>query len=398
MANKRDYYEVLGVSKTATQDEIKKAFRKLAMQYHPDRNKEKDAEAKFKEINEAYQILSDEKKRQIYDQFGHEGVNQQGAGGFSGFDAQDIFSQFFGGNGQQNVHFSFGGDESFDGFDDIFSQFFGRSSTGNKRKRSGQNLNIEIGITISFIESIKGIEKQIQYSQMVECEDCHGSGASNEPGSIQKCERCNGTGTINQAQRTMFGTIQSKTVCPECHGTGKKIIKTCKKCGGNGYVSEAKTIKFDIPSGIADGQSIVISGGGNHIKGNIGDLYIHVNVLPSDIFKRDEEYVYTNIYIDPIVAITGGKVKVPTPYGIKEIELKSQTKNGDRIIIPGYGIKSNKKKIFSKTNTIGDLIGIIKYAQPNKYSKDQLESLKQLIKDNEDVDKYIRKAELEINR
>ena len=233
--NKRDYYEVLGVAKTATNDEIKRAFRKLAMKYHPDRNKEPGAEQKFKEINEAYQVLTDPQKKQMYDQFGFEGLNQGagGAGGFSG-DFSDFFSAF-GGNGG-NVHFSFGGDGDDNPFGDIFGNIFGGGSRKAKRKSNQPNPDIEAQLTISFLESILGCSKTFDIKIKKTCKECNGTGAGDHGKDIKTCEHCHGTGYVVTQKRSFLGMVQSRSTCSHCHGTGKIIGSKCPKCNGVGYI------------------------------------------------------------------------------------------------------------------------------------------------------------------
>lgn len=382
--NKRDYYEVLGVTKNATQDDIKKAFRKLAMQYHPDRNKAPDAEAKFKEINEAYEILGDEDKRKKYDQFGFAGVNEQaGYGGGGGF--EDIFSQMFRNGRGGNTHFEFGGDdeEGGGGFEDIFSQFFGGG--GRKSQNKQPDNNIHASITITFIEMVKGTNRDIKYQYKQNCSHCHGTGAETNS-DLKTCSHCNGRGRVITQQRTPFGNIQSETTCPYCHGTGKIITKKCSKCNGKGYVDGERNLKVNIPAGISNGDTIRINDAGNEYNGRVGQLFLKINVLQSNIFERIGDKIYVKTLVDPLIAIVGGNISVPTPYGFKEIKIKERTKNGEEITLSNLGINQRK-----------DLIVKIIYAKPNYYNNNELEKMKEFSnKTNNDVEEFKKIAEKEI--
>jgi molecular chaperone DnaJ len=384
MAKKRDYYEVLGINKNATPDEIKKAFRKLAMQYHPDRNKAPDAEDKFKEINEANEVLSDPQRRQQYDQFGHEAANGQ-AGAAGGFG--DMFNQFFR-QGGGRTQFSFGEDSD---IGDIFSQFFGGGGSKRTNKKQDIEKDIELQLNISTIESITGTNKTFKYQVKKVCPHCHGTGAET-PQDIKTCPECHGTGKINVQHRTMFGMMQSQQTCPHCHGTGKIITKKCHVCNGNKYLVKEEETTVEIPAGIATGDMIKIPNYGNETLSGKGNLIIHILVNPSKIFVREGNYVYTKVLVDPLLAIVGGDIKIPTPYGVKEIKLKSNTANGEEITVGGFGINNNKK-----LSTKGDLIVKIVYAKPNKYNKDELNKIKDLIKENDDVKQYESIFTKEIN-
>ncbi|MDR2823154.1 MAG: DnaJ domain-containing protein [Mycoplasmataceae bacterium] len=400
MASKRDYYEVLGINKNASADEVKRAFRRLAMQYHPDRNKQPDAESKFKEINEAYEVLSDQTKRSTYDQYGHEGLNQQGFDG--NVNPFDIFNQFFkGGNGSTGgVKFSFGGDGG--DFGDIFGNMFGgggtrRSSRNTRGERAPYDLNIEGTLTISFLDSVMGISKKIKIDTKKTCPACNGSGAADE-NSIKTCPHCKGNGFVINRTRTILGIMESQEVCPECHGSGKIITKACPTCHGKKYISEEQTVDLQIQPGISNGQTIEFAGKGNSIKGTTGNLYLSVFVKPSKIFKRKENIIYANVLVDPIVAITGGRIKIPTPHGTKEIELKSNTANGEEITVSGFGIKNGRKKMFGGHDN-SDLVITIVYARPIKYSKADIEKLRQINNQiNPDVEEYNKLIEKELTQ
>ena len=261
---KRDYYEVLGVSKTATDDEIKKAYRGLAKKYHPDVCKEADAEAKFKEVQEAYEVLSDSTKRQQYDQFGHDGP-MGGAGGFGGFD--------FGGGG-------------FGGFEDIFSSFFGggrtQSSTGPKRGR-----NLKTSITLTFEEAAFGVEKEITLNKLDTCKDCSGTGAMSGK-DIETCPKCHGRGKVLVEQNSFFGRIQTEAVCPHCNGKGKTIKNKCTSCHGEGRIKTVSKLKVRIPSGVEDEQTLTVSGKGEAGPngGMNGDLYPRLSGCAAESERR----------------------------------------------------------------------------------------------------------------
>ncbi|GHU51719.1 chaperone protein DnaJ [Bacilli bacterium] len=385
MATKRDYYEVLGISKNASADDIKKAFRKLAMQYHPDRNKSPDAESKFKEINAAYEVLSDPQKRQNYDQFGHAGAEGQFGGGHGG-GFEDIFSQMFN-----------GGRQSSGGFEDIFSGMFGGGQRRSTRRSTQEEFDLDIraSLQISFIESILGTTKKIKYNINEVCDECNGTGISNEPGASETCPYCHGTGVVTQQQRTPFGIIQSQTECPHCHGVGKIIKKPCKKCGGKKYIKKQIDLDIKIQPGIRNGNIIQYSNQGNIQKNKKGNLYLTINVTPSRIFDIKGNSVYTEAVVDPITAITGGTIKIPTPYGIKEVQLKPNTYNGEQITVGDYGIKNAKSKILSNSN--GDLVVTIVYAKPKNYNKDKLAQLRNINDGtNSEVDNFINKVRKEI--
>ena len=324
---KRDYYEVLGVSKGASDDEIKKAYRKLAKKYHPDMNPgDKGAEAKFKEVNEAYSILSDSEKRARYDQFGHAGVDPNyGAGGpgggFGGFDMGDIdlgdiFGSFFGGG--------FGG-------------FGGSASSRRNGPQKGESLRASL--TISFEEAAFGCEKEINLNRTEECEACHGSGA--EPGTTaETCPDCRGTGVVRVQQRTGGFAFSSTAPCSRCRGTGKIIHTPCKACGGSGSVKKTKRVTVSIPAGIDDGQAISLRGQGNAGKngGPAGDLIVAVHVKPHPQFHRDGTTV---LYEQPVTfyqAVMGAELEIPTIDGKVKYNLPAGTQTGTTFRLRGKGI------------------------------------------------------------
>lgn len=389
---KRDYYEVLGVAKNASLDEIKRAFRKLAMKYHPDRNKEPDAEQKFKEINEAYQVLSDNEKRNIYDQFGFDGLNQNGFSN-ENINPFDIFNSFFRGqNGSGGFHFNFGGDD--DDEDNIFSSFFGGRSRRKAKKGPGFSLNIQAQATISFIDSVLGTEKEFTIPIKKVCDECNGVGGKD----FKTCDKCNGTGYVVTQTRTFIGVMQTQTTCPKCKGTGKIIKTKCPKCGGSGYLEAKDKITVQIPAGIENGQTIVVNNKGNEIDGRKGDLYITIFVEPSRIFKRQGNVIIANVLVDPLRAICGGIINVPTPYGIKQIRIKPNTANGEQITLNNYGIKNIKSRMFGQQSN-GDLKLNIVYSRPNSYNSKQLEKISDLADiENSEVNEYNKMLEKELKQ
>lgn len=329
MADKRDYYEVLGVDKNASEDEIKKAYRKLAKKYHPDLNPgDKEAEEKFKEANEAYEVLSDAEKKAKYDRFGHAGVDPNyGAGGagygggFNGqgfdFDLGDIFSNIFGGG--------FGG-------------FGGGGSNPNAPQRGSDT---QTSVTISFEEAAKGCEREVQFSRIEVCDECHGSGAA--PGSSPKtCPECNGRGQVTSQQRTPFGVIQTQKACSRCGGRGTIIENPCKKCHGAGRVRKPVKITVKIPAGIDDRQIINARGQGNKgvNGGPAGDLRVAINVRPHPIFERDGYNVWVEMHISFAAAALGCALQVPTLDGKVQYNVPAGTQSGDVFKLKGKGIQS----------------------------------------------------------
>lgn len=355
MAAKRDYYEVLGVSRNATKDEIKSAFRKLAMKYHPDRTKgDKEAEEKFKEIAEAYEVLSDDEKRKMYDTYGHSGIDSHGFDPFSNFtNMEDIFSEF----------------------SDIFSSFFGggfssrgRTSSRSRGARRGQDLALEV--TISLKEAALGTEKTVEVSKNSNCSTCNGSGV--EPGySKETCPVCKGSG--QQVSRQGFFTIA--TTCSRCQGSGEINPHPCHNCGGKGYVKDKKSVKVKIPKGVDTNTKLKISGEGEAGIGGgpNGDLYIIIKVLPDSTFRREGANLYTKAYIPFTVAVLGDEITIPTIYG-KDVILKipPYTKSGTTFRIKHEGIYDITEGI------IGDLYVQVEIAIPDHLSNYEKELIKQL--------------------
>ena len=315
MSNK-DLYEVLGVSRSASDDEIKKAFRKLAMKYHPDRNPDnEEAVEKFKEIQNAYAILSDPQKKAAYDQYGHAGVDPNMGGGFGG---------------------GFGGGAGFD-FGDIFSQMFGGAAGGGGRQQSYQGADLQYAVEITLEEAAAGLKKRITIPTYKECDICHGSGA--KPGtSVSTCGTCGGSGTIHVRQ----AIFQLQQTCPTCHGSGKQIKDPCTSCRGEGRVKTTKTVEVNIPAGIDDGQRIRLSGEGEPGQHGApsGDLYVVVHVKAHKTFERNGFDLHCELPISFATAALGGEVEVPTLEGKVKLTIPKETQTGRRMRVKGKGIKS----------------------------------------------------------
>ena len=364
MANKRDYYEVLGVNRNATDEELKKAYRKLAKKYHPDANPDnkKEAEAKFKEVNEAYETLSDKQKRQMYDQFGHEGPS-----GFGGFNGQ---------NGSYTYSTGFG--EGFD--DDIFSNIFkgfgfdfgGGARSQNTGPRKGPDLKYNLEIT--FEESYLGAQKEIVIYRYETCETCHGNKA--KPGtSPETCSFCHGTGKIEQIVTTIFGQMKTAKTCSGCGGTGKIIKEPCPECRGKGKVKKQKKIKVTIPAGIDDGQTIVLRNEGEPgtQNGPKGDLYIVVHIKRHSIYTRKGDGVYCDIPITFTQATLGAELKIPMVDGsIEKYKIPDGTQTGTRFVIRNKGFKS------VNGSQRGDFIFNVVVQVPKKLTSEQRELLTKL--------------------
>jgi len=317
----KDYYKILGVEKNAAPEEVKKAFKKSAMQHHPDRPG--GNEAKFKEINEAYQVLGDAEKRKKFDQYGSD-FEQQG-----GFSAQG--GSAFGGGG---FDFNFGGAD----FGDLFGDMFG-SARGGQGRRQSRGRDIQVDVELDFKESVFGVEKELSLRKQSACEVCSGSGA--EPGSkLETCATCVGQGQVMQNQRTFLGNIQTQAICPACQGRGKNPSKKCKHCGGQGIVQKTAAVKVKIPAGIDNGQSIRLTGHGEAAPhgGKSGDLYVQVHVRVSKIFKRDGFDVYVENDISYTKAVLGGTITTETIDGPVEVRIPEATESGQLIRLSGKGI------------------------------------------------------------
>ena len=323
---KRDYYEVLGVSKSADDAEIKKAYRNLAKKYHPDMNPgDKEAEVKFKEVNEAYDVLSDSSKRSKYDQYGHAAFDPAsgmgGGGGFGGF-----------------------GDFGFD-FGDIFSSFFGGGGGSTRRNGPIRGDNIAVRMTLTFEEAVFGCKKEITYNKVQKCGECEGSGAAK--GTTPKtCSTCGGSGQVRVQQRSPFGMIQTSKQCESCRGTGKIIEKKCEKCRGNGFVRVSKNLTVTIPAGIDDGQQIGLRGQGSDGAngGGPGDLNIIISVRPHAVFERDGYDLYLEEPITYAEATLGAEIEIPTLEGNQKLEIPEGTQTGTTFTLRGKGVQQVNSK------------------------------------------------------
>ena len=353
---KRDYYEVLGVSKDASLAEIKSAFRKLAKKYHPDVSKEENAAEKFKEVQEAYAVLSDEGRRRQYDQFGHAAFdnNAGGSGGFGGFDFSD---------------FDFG-----DIFDNIFGGGFGFGSSSRSRSssRASRGSDRLLKLRLSFEEAVYGCKKEINVEVNDTCSHCHGKGGFDE----EVCSKCHGSGTITSEQRTILGAFMTKTTCPNCGGLGKSYKTKCNDCNGKGYIRSKKTISVNIPSGVDDGNRLRITGKGEAgINGGPpGDLYIEFTIDEHKFYQRDENDIYLEVPLTITEAILGCKKEIPTIQGNVKLNISSGTSNGDKQRLKGKGIYNET------TRKTGDMYIIIKIITPQRLTRIQKELLEELSK------------------
>lgn len=380
MADKRDYYEVLGVDKNASTDEIKSAFRKKAKQFHPDLNKDDPSAAdKFKEAQEAYEVLSDESKRKMYDQYGHAGVNNSyasgngaGFGGFdaSGFDFGDIFDSFFG-----------GGTSGFGGFSNF------SSSTSGTRKTRGSDVLMRM--KLDFDEAIFGTEKKFNLDVVEECDECHGKGGFNP----ETCETCHGTGTVTSQRQTLLGSFLSKGPCPDCDGKGKIYKQKCSECNGKGRIKKNKKITINIPAGVQTGDRQRISGKGNPGTngGENGDLYLEYVVEEHDYYTRDNDDIYLEVPLTLTEAILGCKKTIPTLYGNVKLTVDAGTSSGEKQKIKGKGVNNEYRR------HKGDMYVIFKVYTPKKLTREQ-KSLIEKLKDTDmttretnDFDKFVAK-------
>lgn len=356
MAEKRDYYEVLGVGKSASPDEVKKAFRRKAVELHPD--KEGGDEAKFKEVNEAYEVLKDSEKRQRYDQFGHAGV-----GGASG----NPFSGGYGGGQGQNVNFDFGDL----GFGDIFSSFFGGQGGGQRSSRQSRGRDVETRLDLSFEEAVFGTEAEIKLNLNDQCEHCKGTTA--EPGhELKTCETCKGAGQVMSVTRTIFGNIQQATLCPTCKGRGKVPEKACTVCGGSGVKRKQQSIKMNVPAGIDDGAVIRLHEHGEAIaNGPKGDLYVNIRVKPHKHFTREGDLILSQEHISMIDAALGAEINVDTVDGPVKMKIPAGTQSGTDFKLSGHGVPHLKRE------TRGAHIVTIAVDTPTNLSKEQKTLLEQ---------------------
>ena len=348
MATKRDYYEVLGVGRNASADEIKGAFRKLARQYHPDVNKDSGAEEKFKELNEAYGVLSDEQKRAAYDRYGHAGVSGAGFGAadFSGFGMEDIFES-------------------------IFGSFGGARSTSRRSPRRGGDLRYDL--TIPFEEAISGAQKEIQVTRHEVCETCRGSGA--EPGtSPTRCATCKGSGEVRQVRQTFLGSMVSATTCPTCRGTGEVITSPCHTCRGRMQVQQTRHRTVAIPAGVDAGTRVRIPGEGEPgvNGGPHGDLYVFINVAPHKYFRRQGDDIVLEVAINLALAALGGEVQVPTVNGTEKLKIPAGTQPGTVFQMRGRGVPHLQR------GGRGDMHVVVTVATPTNLNGEQKKLLKDL--------------------
>ena len=376
---KRDFYEVLGVSKSASKDEIKSAYRKLAKKYHPDLNKEPGAEEKFKEVQEAYDILYDDKKRQMYDQFGmaafEQGASTGGAGnpfsgagfagqGFGDVDLGDIFSSFFGGGRRQQRNFG--------------------------PQRGDDTLQ---RIRVPFMDAVLGKKVLVPVSYDEKCSKCGGTGAK-DPSSIKTCDHCKGRGYVTTQQRTIFGVMEQQSVCPTCGGSGKIITDKCPECQGKGHKHIKRDLEVNIPAGINAGQQIVIRGKGEAGRngGENGDLYLEIVIIPHEFFKRDGNDIHIDIPISFVDATLGKKVDIPTVYGDAEVEIPAGVQPNQILRLKGRGIKDMRK------GTPGDQYVHVIVKTPTKISKNQKKLLEEYQKDEEPKDSFFEKFKKSFKR
>lgn len=316
MATKRDYYEVLGINKNASKDEIKKAYRKLALKYHPDRNPDnKEAEDNFKEAAEAYEVLSNPEKKKLYDQYGHEGVDPTfGQGGFSWdnfthrSEFSDIFDSFFKGSS-------------------IFEEIFGGGGRrgGGSGRRVQRGSDIRINLTISLKEAAKGVKKKLKYKRDETCSSCSGKGYHSES-DVEKCKHCGGSGQIKNVQRTLFGTIANVQACPVCHGEGKMIHNPCSQCSGKGVIKKEHTVSVDIPAGVSDGNYMQLEGQGNEAPGGIpGSLLVMIHIKEHDVLERQGDDLVCEMNVPFTTLILGGESEVPTIDGKVKLKIPAGT-------------------------------------------------------------------------
>ena len=346
--NNTEYYDRLGVSKDASQDEIKRAYRKMSKKYHPDINKEPGAEEKYKEVQEAYETLSDDQKRAAYDQYGPDGANGFGGqGGFGGFD----------------------GGAGFGGFEDIFSSFFGGGATRNPNApRQGDDLQYRVNL--SFEEAIFGAEKEVHYNREATCKTCSGSGA--KPGtSPVTCGRCHGQGVINVDTQTPLGMMRRQVTCDVCHGTGQEIKEPCQTCHGTGHEKQSHKVSVKIPAGVETGQQIRLAGQGEagFNGGPYGDLFVIINVNPSDNFTRDGSTIYYTLNISFVQAALGDTVEVPTVHGNVEMTIPAGTQTGKTFRLKGKGAPR------LRGGSQGDQHVTVKIVTPTKLNDAQKEAL-----------------------
>lgn len=362
---KRDFYEVLGVNKNASKDEIKSAYRKLAKQYHPDVNKSPDAPKKFEEIQEAYDVLYDDNKRAQYDQFGMAAFTQGAAGGAGG----NPFQNGFGGQ-------DFGGVD----LNDIFASFFGGSSRQRQGNGPRKGEDVLYRVKISFMDAIKGRHVDVAATYDEPCSHCHGTGAEN-PNDVVTCSQCGGRGTVKTRQQTLFGVMESEQTCPRCHGSGKTVREKCHTCGGSGYSRVKKTLDVNVPAGISNGQQIRVQGkGGRGLNGGPnGDLYVEVIVQEDSTFTREGNDIHVNVDLSFVDCALGTEIEVPTVYGPVNVTIPDGTQPEQVIRLRDRGVKD------LRTGKPGNEYLHIRVKTPTNMSNSQKELLRQFR--NEEISK-----------
>lgn len=357
MTTKRDYYEALGVPKNAAPEDIKKAFRQLARKYHPDVNKDHDAEAKFKEINEAYEVLSDDQKRAAYDRYGHAAAGQGGFGadgfGGAGFgDINDIFSEFFGGFARQ-----------------------GGGTAAQQRRGPRRGADLKYDLKIEFLEAVFGVEKQIEVGRSESCSRCNGNGS--EPGTQPtRCRTCNGSGEVRRVQQSILGSFVSVNTCPTCSGSGETISVPCKQCGGKKQVRVTKTLQVSVPPGVDSGTQIRLNGEGEPGAngGQAGNLYVVINVAPHQYFRRKDNDIVIEIPINVAQAALGDEIEVPTVDGKEKLSIPAGTQGGSVFRIKNKGVPHLRR------NMRGDQLVLISVAVPSSLSAEQRRLFAELAK------------------
>ncbi len=346
-AEKRDYYEVLGISRNATKDEIRSAYRRLARQYHPDVNKDPGAEAKFKEINEAYQVLSDDEKRSLYDRYGHAAIDQSGMGGAPDFGFGDLGS--------------------------IFEDFFGFGTRGSARQGPHRGNDLRYDLEISFEEAVFGCTREVQINRLETCPTCRGTGA--EPGTMPvRCPECRGTGQVRRAQQSIFGSFVSVTTCPRCEGRGEVVNTPCSTCHGAQKVEQTRKLSVDIPAGVDDGMRIRLTGEGEAgmYGGPAGNLYVILHVKPHRYFRRKDNDILLNININIVQAALGAEIQVPTLNGKEKLVIPSGTQTGAVFRLRGKGVPR------LNASGRGDEIVIVNVAVPTNLDASQKRLLREL--------------------
>jgi len=361
--SKRDYYEVLGVAKGASDDEIKKAFRRKAIELHPD--KEGGDETKFKEVNEAYEVLKDSQKRQRYDQFGHAGVGGAAGGGnpFGGF----------GGAQGQNVHFDFG---DMGGFGDIFNSFFGGGGGSARQRRPARGRDVEMVLELDFEEAIFGVETEVKLNLNDSCDHCKGTTV--EPGyELKTCQTCKGSGQEIRVSQTIFGNIQQQVTCQTCQGKGKIPEKACSVCKGSGVQRKEKDVKIKIPAGVDDGATVRLREYGEATaNGAKGDLYVHIRVKPHKEFTREGSLILSRVHIDMVDAALGTEIDVATVDGPVRMKIPAGTQNGTDFKLSGHGVPS------LRSESRGAHIVTVMVDTPTKLSRKQIELLNEFKSNN----------------